>query len=340
MRLWKNKTKNRKTLLAIAFAGGILTSPPPAFSEDTPVCAETVEQALIKNTRVTPEYRAFHLLKIGKEHLCGAKQSEIESNNLSTANESNPFWTYRGWHKHSLPFDQFSSETADTSNVPKNSTEQAKTKPENIQLADKAIGLAITELDKATDKFAKLNMYVTALHLFERTENTVGSEQCLKVLEAEFKACEGETAVDEDQILTATTVLNRMASNLITVFITDFDPRDLPNDRHDRKFRDQLSVKPFTETDFKRSEELRLRAIAIADRLGEENHLRRKAHRDMVLWYTRLGKVELAEKEKRILFELVGFEDESILYPQAGMCGHLIWWTRKITSSGGFCGMG
>jgi hypothetical protein len=124
-----------------------------------------------------------------------------------------------------------------------------------------------------------------------------------------------------------------MAYSLIPVNIPNLNPHDSIAGR-------QTPLEPFTEKDFKESEKLKLRAVAMADRLDSKNHLRRKAHRDLALWYMQLGKNQLAQKEKQTLFELVGCEDDSILYPQAAGCGHVVWWKkeRNIVTMG--CGMG
>jgi hypothetical protein len=96
----------------------------------------------------------------------------------------------------------------------------------------------------------------------------------------------------------------------------------------------------FAEKDLYESEKLKLRAAAMADRLNSKSDIRRKAHRDLSLWYSRIGKIEVAEREKQILFELVGCKKDSILYPQSGMCGHLVWWNPEPVSFAERCGMG
>ncbi|MFX8414279.1 hypothetical protein ABTL42_19300, partial [Acinetobacter baumannii] len=79
----------------------------------------------------------------------------------------------------------------------------------------------------------------------------------------------------------------------------------------------------FTNDQFLESEKLRLRGLALLDRLDAKNQTRWRGHRDMVIWYRLLGKFGLAEKEKLTLFQLVGIWDDEILYPRGGVCGHL-----------------
>lgn len=124
-----------------------------------------------------------------------------------------------------------------------------------------------------------------------------------------------------------------MANGFIPVQIPDLNPDLNPFER-------QESVGPFTEEEFKKSEKLRLRAVAIADKLSKEEHVRRKAHRDLALWYMKLGKKEQGEKEKQILFEMVDCKDDIILYAQPEACGHVVWWKKQKYESGLACGMG
>jgi hypothetical protein len=68
--------------------------------------------------------------------------------------------------------------------------------------------------------------------------------------------------------------------------------------------------------EFEESQRLRLRAIKMIDRLDAKHLVRWMAHRDLVLWYRELGKLDLAEKQQQIHFELVGLNDDRILYPK------------------------
>jgi hypothetical protein len=50
--------------------------------------------------------------------------------------------------------------------------------------------------------------------------------------------------------------------------------------------------------------------------------------------------MELAEKEKQILFELVGLHDDTILFPRSVGCGHVVWWEKEPNIFAVECGMG
>jgi hypothetical protein len=198
---------------------------------------------------------------------------------------------------------------------------------ENLSLSDHAIQKSLTQLDQDNDQFSKLNLYFVASTLFEKVGDKKGQRKCSAVLWQAFQSCESHSPIDESLIKASSSVLNSMAYGLIPIEVPDGTP--------------PLQTEFFTEQNFKECEKLKLRALAMTDRLDANNHLRRKAHRDMAIWYQTLGKQELAEAEKHKLFELVGFKDDSILYPQPGACGSYIWWQKTVISSlGDQCGMG
>jgi hypothetical protein len=202
---------------------------------------------------------------------------------------------------------------------------------ENSTLADKAIKKALAQLDLSSDRYARLILYYAASGLFQQVGDADGVIRCNKVLKDSFQFCEIHST-DEQEIKGASLVLSLMAYRLIPVQISD-----LPNGN----YRDRSTDLPaYTECHFRQSEKLKLEIITMADRLPASSDVRRKAHRDLALWYMRLGKSELAEKQKQTLFELVGCKDDSILYPQFGMCGHVVWWQTKKIGLNGFCGMG
>jgi hypothetical protein len=78
----------------------------------------------------------------------------------------------------------------------------------------------------------------------------------------------------------------------------------------------------------------------MADRLTAKTDTRRRIHRDLSLWYMQLGKVEKAEQQKQILFELVGRADDKLLYPAQVGCGGVVWWGDESKMLFGACGMG
>jgi hypothetical protein len=327
------KPARRKALLAIAFAGGMLNSQLPALSENKSDSTDSVVQQIANSTQLTTEVRAFFLLRLASRYIAGENRTALEAEFRPVVNEP----------KKSVLFRKSSMENilvswAEEVSSDRRLTNQGDTRPDSQSIVDKnsvlagaAIQQALIQLDKASDKFAKLNMYFIASRLFQKMGKTDGMRKCSAVVQEAFQACEGNSQIDEDQIEAASSVLNSMAYGLIPVHIKDMTLNDRP-------WLPQSQVKPFTEKDFKESEKLKLRAIAMVDRLGAADHVRRKAHRDLALWYLQLGKMEMAEKEKQTLFELVGSKNDSFLYPEAIGCGQYVWWQKVEIMMG--CGMG
>jgi hypothetical protein len=204
---------------------------------------------------------------------------------------------------------------------------------ENTALANSAITTALAQLEQTSNKFVKLNMYFIASRLCQKTGNEEDMRKCDTLCQDAIRSSEQNSQIDEEQMRAAASILDSMAYAFISV--------DIPDRVDDATYWGrQPAVKPFTEKDFKDSEDLRLKAVAILDRLDANNHLRRKAHRDLTLWYMRLGKKEKEDQQKQILFELVGCKDDSMLYPQVGGCGTLVWWKQERVQFSFECGMG
>jgi hypothetical protein len=329
-----------KAMLAIVFAGGLLNSPMPTQSASESKSADSVIQQIADNAQLTPEDQAYYLLMIASCYLKGDSQTAVDAQFTSAAKQTNrgSLYSKRQWECPLVYWADKVSEDLPTDGKKIENKSNLKPIPdESSALADKALNQAFTELDKVSQKFEKLNMYYIASRLFQEMGNIDGMRKCNKILEQAFRSCEGRSPIeDEDQVKAASSILNSMANGFIAVHIPNEKPtvrRSLP----------QIQVTPFTEKDFKESERLKLRALAMVDRLAPKNHLRRKAHRDLALWYTQLGKRKLAEKQKQVLFELVGRSDDSILYPQSASCGQLVWWEPediKMGTTSELCGMG
>ena len=339
-----NNSKHSKVTLAILFAGGMLNSSAPALSANQSAPANSLKLEIANNKQLTPALRAYKMLRFASQRLGDHRMytyiNSSQMNDPSFINTWQSFlisWTNQlSYANHELQAD-------------KQSVSNAKSKPtkkEDEKLAHAAIKEALEELKASSDTFAKLDLYYVASLLYERTGNSSGKAKCNHFLKAAFKSCEETSPADENAINAASTILNASAYEFIQVKIDD-QPRTA---RTLRRQSARISVRPevvmaesFTDSDFKKSEGLKLRAIKMVDRLNSMSHVRRKAHRDLALWYSQLGMTAKSDEQKDILYELVGVKDDSILYPQPGYCGSAdTWW---LTSGIGFgtligCGMG
>jgi hypothetical protein len=329
----------RKALLAIAFAGGVLNSHLAAFSEPAtkPESTDSEIQKIANDRKMSPKYRALHLLQLANGNLPDGTQCEVGAQLYCFQ-----FAEIRHKSRARNDIDSFVSDYCqriiEASN--KSGLDSRPIPEEKVAFANKAVVEALQQLEKSTEKFATLSLYFIASKLFQRTGNLDGVAQCERVMSVALQTCEQDKKIDEGEIRAATSLLNQMANSLVPVYIPDRETKDDPVRNQASERGQQARVEAHTLEKFTESEKLKLRAIAIIDRLPFQNHLRRKAHRDLVLWYQQLGKNEKAEKEKQVLFDLVGIRDDSILYPQDGACGHVVWWERKGTVAYFGCGMG
>ncbi|MCA9805218.1 MAG: hypothetical protein KC777_24785 [Cyanobacteria bacterium HKST-UBA02] len=330
----------KRALLAVAFAGGLLNCQLPALAEPGGEPADAVIQKFANSTQGTPEVRAFWMLKLAAAYLGASSKSEVDARYGRIAGDLGRYRSYMAVRSNRLDMFCWAEEVSSGRFYADEGTGRTvEAKPdmktfakEKSDLAHEAIRTALGQLEKTSDPVVRLNLYYIASRLLDRLGDAAGSKKCDRVIEEALRLCEGDKPANEKQIAAAVSVLDVMAYGIVSVHIPDFKPqRSLPG---------QEQGEVFSDKSFKDSERLKLRAIAMADRLSVDSHVRRKAHRDLALWYARLGKTQSAEKEKQILFKLVGSDSDNILYPQSGGCGHVVWWQAKPMEKVIACGMG
>lgn len=327
-----DKPTRTKALLAIAFAGSMLTSQLPALGQESPKGSASAIEGIAKSVRGTPEEKAYYLLQLAYCYITGGNAAALETqfkSGLGQLGNSNMFrFSPRGEHPLVSWANRVSLLSHSAGTIAPIEIGKKRISSEDRAVADKAIEAAIAQLGKAFKNIETLNLYLIASGLSRMTGNIPNVQKCNKVLNEAIQACETKKTVDSAQIKLISSILNSMAYVFIPIEIEDFPMQS----------RRRLPV--FDMKNFDRSERLKLRAAALLDRLPVTDHDRRKAHRDLTLWYTQLGKGERALKEKQELFNLVGVEEDSILYPQQRTCGGEVWWTVEKKSGPRFCGMG
>ncbi|MGD9683368.1 MAG: hypothetical protein AB7W16_19555 [Candidatus Obscuribacterales bacterium] len=330
----------KRALLAVAFAGGLLNCQLPVLAEPVSEPADSVIQKFANSTQSSPEVRAFWMLKLAAAYLGASSKSEVDARYGRIAGDLGKYRSYLALRSHSLDMFCWAEEVSSgkfyaddgTGRTIEPKPDLKKFSRERADLAHEAIRTALVQLEKTADPVVRLNLYFIASRLLDRLGDAAGSKKCDRVIEEALRLCEGDRPASEKQIAAAVSVLDVMAYGVVPVHIPDFKPSG------SQPGQEQGEV--FSDKSFKDSEKLKLRAIAMVDRLSADSHVRRKAHRDLALWYARLGKTQSAEKEKQVLFKLVGSDSDSILYPQSGGCGHVVWWKAKPLEKVIACGMG
>jgi hypothetical protein len=327
----------KKALLAVLFAGGMLDSCLPVFCEGTAESTFSVIEQVSNDARIgSAESRAFFLLWLANRYLAvdDATLSEVtvESVLNDPAAKRVEGSALTSWAKEVATRQHFANYVK-ASDRKTTSRSEARS-PTNIKLADQAVQQALLQLDNCSNLDWKLNGYFIASRLFEKIGDIKEMRKCDEVLKNVFQSCEKAPRGDWlPQSLAASSLLDIMAFGILPVII--------PIDQGDIKWAPTISLEIFTERDFSDAEKLKLRAVAILDKLPAQSQFRRKAHRDLALWYLHLGKMELAEQQKQTLFDLVGIHDDSILFPRKASNGRLIWWQiGRISDSCFGCGMG
>lgn len=326
-----NRPTRAKTLLAIAFTGSMITSQLPALGQKSPEAAASAIEGITKNELSTPEEKAYCLLQLAFCCIKGGDMTALAESfktNLVKLGPASFFSTSSRFENPLVSWVNNVSLLSHSAATAQSETVKTKISSGNLALADKTIEAAIQQLGQGSKKAEALNLYLVASCLSRIVENTRNEQKCAKVLNEAIQACESNEMVDSNQIKVISSILNSMAYGLIPIRIPDYQmksPQQLP----------AFDMKSYDE-----SERLKLRAAALLDRLPAGDHARRKVHRDLSLWYSQLGRDDKALIEKAELFNLVGVKDDRILYPQSGMCGHLVWWIAAQSNITGLCGMG
>jgi hypothetical protein len=323
------KLTHKRALLAMVFASATLNSLLPALCENIETSPEAVIQEVASDSRVKSYFRSWLLLRLANYLLNGSDIAE-------TAKQFKPVegavdWPWKSFEPIFFYWTEsllggVSMPSCDRKIVL--ASDSQKSKAAANALANTAIDAAMTMNADTTNVYAKLHLFLTARCLYQKLENTSGVQRCDSSLDGAISACELSKSNDPELVRAATSVLNLMAYSIIPLQISVIQSQQ-------EKFN-----RPYTDSDFEACEKLKLRAVAIADRLDPTDDTRRKVHRDLALWYTQLGKLEKGQREKDVLFQLVGIKDESILYPVSRGCGSLVWWEPSVSTVQSLCGMG
>ncbi len=327
-----DKPTRTKALLAIVFAGSMLTSQLPALGQESPKGSASAIEGIAKSVRGTPEEKAYYLLQLAYCYITGGNAAALETqfkSGLGQLGNSNMFrFSPRGEHPLVSWANRVSLLSHSAGTIAPIEIGKKSISSEDRAVADKAIEAAIAQLGKAFKNIETLNLYLIASGLSRMTGNIPNVQKCNKVLNEAIRNCEGNENADSRQIKLISSILNSMAYGLIPIHIPDYKPQS------------PINTPAFDIKDFDECERLKLRAAALLDRLPGADHDRRKVHRDLALWYLKLGKDEKSLKEKQELFTLIGVEDDRMLYPTSGMCGHSNWWEVGTAVMSGLCGMG
>jgi len=321
-----------KALLAVAFAGSMLTSQMPAFSQESPKASASVIESITKSVRGTPEEKAYYLLQLAYCYITGGNAVALETqlkSGLGHLGNSNLFrFSPRGEHPLVSWANSVSLLSHSAGAITPTVIGKKKISSDNRTAANNAIAAAVAQLGQGFKNIETLNLYLVASGLSRMTGNTQNEQHCTKVLNEAIRTCEVNEHADSRQIKLISSILDSMSYGLVPIRILDYQVLSPVQPTG-------IDMKNFDEC-----EQLKLRAAALLDRLPATDQERRKAHRDLTLWYTQLGKDEKALKEKEELFKLVGVKDDRILYPQPGSCGHPLWWSVVKVADFLKCGMG
>lgn len=303
------------------FASGLLNHTEPAHCEDAVLKSDPSIAEIAADSSLAPLSRAYFLLKFASaalENPYKPKALDRKTQDPATAR------MFRRRNYDSSPWDAALLPWAQTL-----CRRPSRVIGEHVQIADLAIREAIAELDSTVPQASKLQIYFIASRLSQITKNTVNEQFYKDKIEQAIDACEKSSNPSELEIKAVTTILGLMSYAIVPVLAPESRPAG-----------GAVAQTAAEDRQFLEAEKLKLRSIALSDRLPVESQIRRRAHRDLSLWYSMLGRDVKAEQQKKILFELIGSTDDDFLWPQDAGCGHVVWWRIVSNREVVDCGMG
>lgn len=329
----KEESARQRALMAILVAAGLLSSTPAVYSapNESAVSARQLElvKKIAENRQISPEVRAYFLIRIARSILKGTDEEALEQQYVRYVSGSaySRFPERPGDFKVELHYlaGHIARET--------HTVEENKQEKETAETAEATLQQARLLLETSGKSFISLHLYFMLSCLFQKVGNSADSAKCLKIVDDAITGCESDFNKNANQVEAVVSILNSKSYAIIPVHISDRSKDPVYK-------RDPSQSQTDWDVDFYDAEKLRLRALALVDRLPSTSQLRRKAHRDMVIWYTLLGQHQDAQKEKFVLFNMVGVYDDRILYPQSGGCGRVVWWKAEPIKDVMLCGLG
>ena len=319
--------------MAILVAGGLVNSPVPVSSlpaSNTGDREKQIFEKVARNTRLPSSERAYHLLLVAGALLNGSSSDELAKNYKQYTENGSGGFSYRINRHFKNSLRSLADQAAQKDLIVDKANSSLSQK--NFALAKSVMSEAFPLISPTIDPYFQMSLYLIARGKFRELGDAASSKRCDDAIEEFVSSCEKDGNLNSKQLEAAAFVLESQSQEFIRITIFDRMP----------SYANRTKALPITysEENFRKAQKLRLRAIALLDRLEPENHLRRKAHRDMALWYSELGKETLANAQKEALFDLVGVQSDTILYPQSGGCGSLIWWNAEAPGFSFDCGRG
>lgn len=193
-------------------------------------------------------------------------------------------------------------------------------KPEDFKRVDAALKEALAVIDSRADPGNKKGEYLSAIEIFEKTGNTALANKYRKII-LDFCA-----TVERDPKATTADLIQAgyMFTKLAEIVFPAGPIKEMPTIVVKLE-PDTNKASKLTESRFRQAEQLKLRALRLADRLPEKDQNRIAQHTSMVYWYTLFGESAKAQEQTKILEGLLGTTDRAKLFPPRqpcpGMCG-------------------
>lgn len=193
-------------------------------------------------------------------------------------------------------------------------------KKEDFSRLEKATKRFLAENDKKGSAEEKLQGYLFAVEVYDKTDNLSLKSKYQKVLLDYCDKVESNSAAQQNDVIVASSILRKFGEIEFPVEKLNVMPERIIEIQPDSNTSTKLTKSRFTA-----AESYKLRALKLTDGLPLDVSFRASEHRHLVFWYTLCGAKEKAAQQVEILVRMLDSRDPKVLYPPRqpcpGMCG-------------------
>lgn len=306
----KFNMKSKKTLIAVLAISNIL-SMQPSLAFDVEEAKHLVKEGE-ERKQEDPSYYAHTLLILAVEYFKAGdteKADETFRKSLAPAKAAESM-VPDSYPAHLMMYAQLLSEGRNSMGV----------QPEDFERTDAALKEALAVMDARPDPGNRNFEYLSAIEIFEKTGNIALANKYRKIVLNYCAKVEEDPKAPQTELIQAGAMLTKLAE----VVFPAGPIREMPTIVVKLE-PDSNKASKLTESRFKQAEQLKLRALHLADRLPDKDQNRIAQHTGMVYWYTLFGQSAKAQEQTKLLEGLLGTTDRAKLFPPRqpcpGMCG-------------------
>lgn len=287
---------HKKSLLALSLALTFISQGFVVHAQNKPVLNSTLIRDIQQDNALSPLFKAIQLLILADSLLEGESDQTVYDHVTDRGAFSMEFSKPERLDGAVVALMQRVVRFVPKMNLdaPKSKTgvKQNAVSVERRALAKSALQASLAQLKKVVSRDNLLDYYFIAARLFHAANDDRDALECDSIVDSGIFRSEMVASLNEDFARMCFEVLDAEAYAIIPVIVNPPGKQD--------------AVQSFPDKSFRECQKLKLHALEIVDRLSPENPVRQRAHRELALWYFKLGKQKLGQEQQEKLAKLIG----------------------------------